>query len=271
MMHNSLEELFPIAAPPWNAEGKKIESLIRKACFDFQLLDGAGDITVALSGGKDSLALLFMLHAINGRGFEKFNLSAAHVSGEFSCGASMHESYLKNICNRLEIPLIIKQSEQKLDKLECYSCSRERRKLLFDAAKSFGSKKVAFGHHQDDHIQTLLLNLLHKGEFEGNLPYVPMHHYGITILRPLIYVSEKDIIKFATHYGFARITCQCPVGQDSKRKKAELHLKEIEKDFVNARTNLAQAGLKFGSKKALAVELTSRTIGSMITTNETHN
>lgn len=250
-----LDLLAPIATPPWPAVGKKIESLCRKALYDFDLLEGCEKISVALSGGKDSLALLFMLHAINGRGFPPFVLSAIHVEGEFSCGASIQGSYLKKVCKQLGIPLIIKSSSQTLETLECYSCSRERRKLLFAAAKELGAKTIAFGHHQDDHVQTLLLNLFHKGEFEGNLPKVPMHLYGITIIRPLFYVSESDILNFAQMSGFARITCQCPVGQNSKRKKIEQHLRLIEKDFPHIRTNLAQAGLKYGSKKALCPTL----------------
>lgn len=253
-MTSPLEIVPPIAQPPWTALGKKLESLCRKAIYDFSLLEGVTSIAVALSGGKDSLALLFLLHAIKGRGFPNFNLYAIHVSGEFSCGASMHVSYLKNICNHLNIPLVIEISSQKQETLECYSCSRERRKLIFAAAKKLGSTTIAFGHHQDDHIQTLLLNLMHKGEFEGNLPKVPMHLYGITIIRPLIYITEKDVIEFAKHYGFSRITCQCPVGQFSKRKQVELHLQKMERDFPNMRTNLATAGIKYGSKKALCLE-----------------
>jgi len=247
--------LCPIAQPPWTALGKKLESLMRKALYDFELLEGASSVAVALSGGKDSLALLFLLHAIKGRGFPDFALYAIHVSGEFSCGASMHLSYLQNVCKKLNVPLTIETSTQKQETLECYSCSRERRKLIFHAAKQLGASLVAFGHHQDDHVQTLLLNLLHKGEFEGNLPKVPMHLYGITIIRPLIYVSEQDIIEFAKHYGFARISCQCPVGQNSKRKKIEQHLKKMEEDFPHLKTNLASAGIHHGSKKALCPEL----------------
>lgn len=254
-MDHPLNTLLPIARPPWTHLGKTLESLCRKALYDFELLEGAESVAVALSGGKDSLALLFLLHAIKGRGFPDFDLHAIHVSGEFSCGASMNESYLKNICKQLNIPLVIQISTQKRETLECYSCSRERRKLIFDAAKLLGATTIAFGHHQDDHIQTLLLNLMHKGEFEGNLPKVPMHLYGITIIRPLIYITESDIIAFANHHGFARITCQCPVGQFSKRKKVEQHLQKMEKDFPHLRTNLASAGIKYGSKKALCPEL----------------
>jgi tRNA(Ile)-lysidine synthase TilS/MesJ len=173
------------------------------------------------------------------------------VTGEFSCGASVQESFLRGICDKLEVPLTIRESKQTLETLACYRCSRERRKLIFEAAKEVGSPIVAFGPHEDDSIQTLLMNLLHKGEFAANLPKVPMHDYGVTIIRPLLYVPEKAIYEFAKLHGYARITCQCPVGQDSKRMEVKNLLKDLEAIFPNAQTNLAQAALKYGSTKAL--------------------
>lgn len=230
--------------------GKKIESAIRKALFDFDMLSNVTDIAVALSGGKDSLTLLYMLKAISGRGFNLFNIHAIHVSGEFSCGAGVNTQYLKAICDELEVPFHVRKSTQKLETLKCYSCSRERRRLLFDAAKSCGAKTIAFGHHKDDHTQTLLMNLLHKAEFAGNLPKIEMHDYGVTIIRPLIYVLEADIINFAKIQGFMRIMCRCPVGQNSMRKKTEDLIKAIEEIYPNARENIAKAGFTYGSNKA---------------------
>ncbi|NNM44344.1 MAG: tRNA 2-thiocytidine biosynthesis protein TtcA, partial [Chlamydiae bacterium] len=183
-------------------------------------------------------------------GFSDFELHAIHVGGEFSCGAGLHENYLKNICDKMGVNFIVKQSTQKRETLECYSCSRERRRLIFEAAKEVGATVIAFGHHRDDNIQTLLMNLLHKAEFAGNLPKIEMYDYGVTIIRPLIYISENEIREFAKHYGFARITCQCPVGQESLRKKTENLLKTLEEYFPNARTNLSQASLEYGSNKA---------------------
>ena len=204
-----------------------------------------------MSGGKDSLTLLFMLKAISGRGFPPIELSAIHVMGEFSCGAGIQMEFLEGICRQLEIPLLTRESTQKLETLECYSCSRERRRLLFDAAKSIGATTIAFGHHRDDSAQTVLMNLLHKGEFAGNLPKVPMYDYGITIIRPLIYLGEDDIRNFAQQMGFARIMCRCPVGQNSMRKQVDNLLGDMQALFPNARENIAQAALKYGSDKAL--------------------
>lgn len=241
---------IPIARPPWTALGKRLESTLRKALFDFKMLKDASKLAIALSGGKDSLTLLFLIKAILGRGFPNLDLYAIHVSGEFSCGAGVNEDYLRAICSELGVSFLTRQSTQKLEKLECYSCSRERRRLLFDAAKSVGALTIAFGHHRDDHAQTLLMNLLHKGEFAGNLPKIHMYEYDVTIIRPLIYMSEQDIRTFAQQQGFARIVCRCPVGQHSMRKQVDQLLTEIEEIFPNARENIAQAGLLYGSQKA---------------------
>lgn len=245
-----IKDSIPLACPPWTTLGKKLESAFRKALYEFKMVEEGTKIAIALSGGKDSLTLLFLLKAISGKGFPTLDLSAVHVNGEFSCGASVQENYLKAICDQLEVPLIIRHSEQKKETLECYSCSRERRSLLFEAAKSQGANTIAFGHHRDDNAQTILMNLLHKAEFVGNLPVLNMVNYGITIIRPLIYISEKDIVQFAKQYGYARITCQCPVGQKSMRKKVDQLLNELEELFPNVRANIAQAGLMYGSQKA---------------------
>ncbi|NGX37910.1 MAG: tRNA 2-thiocytidine biosynthesis protein TtcA [Chlamydiae bacterium] len=242
---------LPIARPPWSKGGRKLESMCRKALYEFKLLEGVDKLAIALSGGKDSLTLLFLLKAILGQGFKDIPITAIHVGGEFSCGAGVHTDFLKGICDALEVDFVECTSTQKRETLACYRCSRERRKLIFDAAKEKGITTVAFGHHRDDSIQTLLLNLLHKAEFAANLPKVPMIDYGVTIIRPLIFIPEDGIKEFAKSYGFARILCQCPVGQHSMRKKVESLIGEIEEFFPNTRANLAQASLTYGSKKAL--------------------
>lgn len=241
---------IPIAQPPWTALGKRLESTFRKALFDFKMLESVSKLGIALSGGKDSLTLLFLMKAISGRGFPPLDLYAIHVGGEFSCGSSVNEDYLRAICHELGVTFITRQSTQKLETLECYSCSRERRRLIFDAAKSVGVETIAFGHHRDDHAQTVLMNLLHKAEFAGNLPKIRMQDYGVTIIRPLIYMAEQDIRTFAQQQGFARIMCRCPVGQNSMRRQTDQLLKDLEALFPNARENIAKAGLLYGSQKA---------------------
>lgn len=240
----------PIAAPPWTQIGKRLESLCRKALYEFSLLEGVDHLAIALSGGKDSLTLLYLLHAISGRGVPPFKITAIHVEGAFSCGASLSLGFLQKICKELNVEYVRCQAEQKKEELECYSCSRERRRLIFNAAKERGISHIAFGHHRNDSVQTLLMNLLHKAEFAAILPKIHMSDYGVTIIRPLIFVDEQEILSFAKLYQFARISCQCPVGQNSMRQKTKLLLQTMEELYPNVIDNLSQASLLYGSQKA---------------------
>jgi tRNA 2-thiocytidine biosynthesis protein TtcA len=242
---------FSPPSHPFTHLGQKIESAIRKALYEYAIIEENQKIGVALSGGKDSLTLLFMMHALNNRGFPPFQLHAFHAYGQFSCGASIDTEYLGNICKQLEIPFTAVKQEKELKILSCYPCSRLRRTCLFKAAKQEGVNTLLFGHHRDDHAQTVLLNLLHRGEFAGNLPKVFMENYDITIARPLIYVAEQDIIQFARQNHFERVVCRCPVGQTSKRRVVENILKDLEEQFPHVRENLASAAHIWGSKKGL--------------------
>jgi tRNA(Ile)-lysidine synthase TilS/MesJ len=243
--------MFTIPRHPWTKLGRSLESATRKAIYDFNLLEDASTLGIALSGGKDSLTLLFLLHAINGRGLAPFKLTAFHITGEFSCGAGVITPILQKICEELNVRLIIRSMLPLKGEINCYSCSRERRKLLFQAASEEGISHIAFGHHRDDNVQTTLMNLFHKGEFAGLMPKIHMHKYNKTILRPMIYLSEDDIKKFAEAYGYKRITCRCPLGQTSMRRQTEQLLEGIIERYPNAKNNISQAVLKYGTKKAL--------------------
>lgn len=239
---------LPLAQPPWKTCGKKLESLTRKALYQFRMLDKVDNIALALSGGKDSLSLLFMLHAISGKGFPHFKIHAINISGKFSCGAQINNSYLSAICSSLNISYNSIPSPYDSNNPECYSCSRVRRRLLFQTAKNLNCNTIAFGHHKDDLAQTTLMNLLHKGEFAGMLPNIHMIRFNINTIRPLIFVPEDLILTFAKEYNFARIACRCPVV--SLRKKTKETLNQLSHIFPNATNNLAHAALLYGSKKA---------------------
>ena len=242
---------IPLATPPWTGLGRKLESLCRKALYEYKLLEGIDKLAIALSGGKDSLSLLFLLKAILGKGFPPIQLHAIHIGGAFSCGAGISSLFLKGICEKLDVPLTIVNVDQDINTLQCYSCSRNRRKILFEIAKSVQATTIAFGHHRDDSVETLFMNLMHKAEFAAMLPKVPMYDYGVTIIRPLIYVPEESLIQFAKFYEFSRVVCQCPVGQKSMRKTVKNILKDIQEKFPNATDNLATVSRTYGSQKAL--------------------
>lgn len=229
--------------------GKRIESRVRKAIYQYNLFEGVQKLAVALSGGKDSLTMLIMLKAICGKGFDPIDLCAIHVAGKYTCGAGVSESLLRSYCDELEIELIVRSMPD--EKVEnCYSCSRARRNILFKEAKEQNAQAVAFGHHREDNIQTMVMNLLHKAEFAGTLPRLFMKKYQVTIIRPLILVQEEMILHFAKQKGFLRNLCRCPRGQISLRKKAQNIITLMEQEFPNTKRNLSLAVLRGGSKKA---------------------
>lgn len=233
---------------------KRLESLVRKALYDYGI-GNCPPLAIALSGGKDSLTMLYLLHKISNKGFKNFNLVAIYVDGEFSCGPSIAKSHIISFCKALKVPLFPLKSSKKLDNLNCYSCSRERRSLIFNKAKELGCKEIAFGHHKDDILETLLLNLFHKGEFSSQLPKVPMHDYDITIVRPLYYILEREILSFAKQKGFFRLTCQCPIGATSKRNTTKKILEDLAIEFPHIKTNLFHALKQYGSDKSLRKKL----------------
>ena len=145
-----LTPILQVPRPPWTRIGKKLESMCRKALHEFDLLKDCRSLAIALSGGKDSLALLFLMKAILGKGFPNISLKAIHISGEFSCGASLQKGLIQSFCDQLDIPLTICHSTQKKESLACYRCSRERRRLIFDAAKKMGAGNVDAVEHDPD-------------------------------------------------------------------------------------------------------------------------
>ena len=239
-----------IVKPPWTKTGKNIEKLIRKAIFEYTLLDDP-KIAIALSGGKDSLTLLYFLSAISGRGIANLNLTAIHIEGNDPFKAKNDMFFLSSICKGLNIDFISVPSPKMPKNFDCYICSRIRRKLIFEKAKEKDISTIAFGHHKEDNIQTLLMNLFHKGEFAGILPKLKMYAYNITIIRPLIYVSESDIISFTRYYNIVKKTYTCPKEKDTRRSDIEKIIIKLEDIFPNIRKNLSLAAKNYGSNKAI--------------------
>ncbi len=239
---------------PFTGVGKRIESMVRKAIYDFSMLKDVKSLAIALSGGKDSLCLLYMLKVILTNCYKDIELSAIHIDGDFSCGASVEKKFLQSICDDLDVKIYFKEQKNSLKNLNCYSCARERRKLIFDIAKKHGIESIAFGHHREDNIETLLLNLFHIGDFEAMLPKIKFQKFDVTIIRPLIYVKESQSLSFAKQNSILKTFCKCPIGQNSKRKDVKKIIDQIEMKFPNIKSNLSKASFLYGSKKALLVK-----------------
>lgn len=229
---------------------KSIESKIRKALYTFQM-NPKGHLAIALSGGKDSLTLLYFLHKIRGHGFENCKISALYVDGAYSCGPGQTKKFLEEFTSALDIDLHVLSSTSNARLPTCYSCSRIRRKILFEKMTELNIDTIAFGHHKDDVIETLLMNFFHKGEFAGMEPNIYFYHYNIRLIRPLYYVEEKEILQFGQQKNFLRFTCMCPVGMHSKRKETKQLVQLIQTKFPHVKANIFHALTEHGKRKAL--------------------
>jgi tRNA 2-thiocytidine biosynthesis protein TtcA len=222
--------------------GSRINSKIGKAIHDYNLIEPGDKILVAVSGGKDSLTLLTLLKSIQSWAPVDFEIFAAHIISDFHCSGYMHEDFLKDIFNSMDIRYVFKEIKVLDDKgkTSCFWCSWNRRKALFELADENGCKKVALGHHKDDIAETMLMNLFYNGEISAMNPRQELFEGKITVIRPLCYVEEKIIKQFAKESEFPEQLCSCPFGKDSRRKYVKDLIRETERRTpkINIKTNI---------------------------------
>ena len=198
--------------------------LFNKACTAYGLLADGDRILLALSGGKDSLVMA-QLMAERARIFKpSIHVEAVHVVME-NVPYQTDILHMQEFCNALGIPLHILHTsfDESTDKrrTRCFLCARYRRKAMFRFAVEHRFNKVALGHHQDDFLATMLMNLLYEGSFHSMRPSMPMEHYPLTIIRPLCLVPEKDIASHASEAQLVRHISPCPYEDRTRRSEME--------------------------------------------------
>ena len=224
---------------------KEIRSLMGKAIHRFGLIQEGDRILVGVSGGKDSLSLLTLLSERAKRVPIHYDLLAVHVDLGFeSSGADMLKEFFeaKKIAYHIE-PTQIAELANGPDNREnpCFLCSWERRKRIFSLAQRFGCNKVAFGHHKDDIIETLLLNIFYSAEISTMLPVQPMFDGKITLVRPLALLEERKIERFAKEMGLPYFPCGCPASGRSKRKRVKELIGALERENGRVKGNIFRA------------------------------
>lgn len=202
----------------------KTEDRIRKkfnvACADYGLLADGDRVLVALSGGKDSLMLLRLM-AQRARLYRpKIEVEAAHVIMD-NIPYETDRSYLRQFCDDCGVKLHILHTsfDESTDhrKTKCFLCSWNRRKILFRFATDNGFNKIALGHHMDDILTTLLMNMTYEGSIQTMPPMLRMEHYPLSIIRPMCLVAESDIKEVAEREGFHKQKTVCPYDTVTKR------------------------------------------------------
>ncbi len=207
--------------------GRRIRRSVGRAVGDFRMIAENDRILVALSGGKDSWTLLHMLERLRLRAPVSFSLLALTVHPGFpgfqTAGIEEHCRDRGFEHHVVEAPIHGLMLE-KLgpDEIPCSLCSRIRRGVLYTQAAARGCTKIALGHHRDDLIETLLLNQFYNGTTKAMAPVLRSDDGRNTVIRPLVYVPEEEIIAFAAAEGFPVACCACPSCGDPDQKRVQI-------------------------------------------------
>lgn len=224
---------------------KELLGCIRKADKDFGLIEAGDRVCVGVSGGKDSLALLYAMSLYRRFCPTKYELVAAtlHMGRE-----PFDLSGIQALCEELDVPYVVKRTQIaevifdiRKEPNPCALCAKMRRGALTDLCKELGANKLALGHHRDDAEETLLMSMLYEGRIHTFHPKTFLSRSGITQIRPMVYCSEKHIIHVAKTLDLPVVKSPCPANGFTKREEIKQLLNDICKKVPNARELLLSA------------------------------
>ncbi len=203
-----------------------------KAIGDYDLIQEGDRIAVAVSGGKDSISLLHVLRHRQSVSPVKFEFKAVHIDFGFS---DFSPEFLIAYLEREGFPYLVEKADalkgERREEIDCYVWSQNRRKALFSACERFGFNKIAFGHHMDDIVETILLNIFYRGEIAAMKPKQELFGGRVTLIRPLAYEREENMVRLAEKLDIQSIGGQskCANDETSHRIKIKHMLREFEK------------------------------------------
>lgn len=227
---------------------RRIRKLVGRAIGDFGLIRNHDRILVALSGGKDSWTLLRVLTRLKERAPISFSLVAVTVHPGFpGFQTSLIEAYLREqgYDYRIVPAPIHELMLEKLgpDDTPCSLCARIKRGVLYTQARELDCTRIALGHHREDFIETLLLNQFYNGKIKAMSPLLTADDGRNIVIRPLVYVPEDEIIRYAARAGFPITCCACPAcgDQDLKRTRIKNLLSTLEREQPGIKASLLAA------------------------------
>ena len=224
---------------------QRLLSYTRKAVDEYSMIQEGDHIAVGISGGKDSLTLLYALHGLKRFYPQKFNLSAVTVDLGFE---NFNHEPIQTLCRELDVPYKIVKSDIydilfniRQESNPCSLCAKMRKGALNEAVKEMGCNKVAYAHHKDDIIETMLLSLIFEGRFYSFSPKTYLDRMDLTVIRPMMFVDEMEVIGFRNKYSLPVVKGKCPVDGHTKRQYAKELLRELNKEHPGTKERMFHA------------------------------
>lgn len=218
---------------------QQLLSRVRRADEQYGLIKDGDVVAVGVSGGKDSLALMKLLSEYKRFSPGKFELMGVSIDLKFG-GKETDFSPIENFAKEINVPYYIERTEigqivfdARKEKSPCALCSKMRKGALYERAKKEGANKVALGHHADDLIDTFMLSLLYEGRLNTFSPKSYLSRTGVTLIRPLIMISESDIAGFAKTLPVCK--SRCPVDKHTEREYVKTIYSSIGEKVKNVR------------------------------------
>lgn len=210
---------------------QQVLSYVRKAVDDYGMIDEGDRIAVGISGGKDSLTLLYALQSLRRFYPKHFEIQAVTVDLGFD---NLNLEKIKVLCSDLEVPYTIVKTdiaqivfEERKETNPCSLCAKMRKGALNQAVRENGCNKVAYAHHKDDVVETMLMSLIFEGRFHTFSPVTYLDRMQLSVIRPLMYMNEADIIGFVNKHSVPVVKSPCPADGHTKREYIKNLLRQI--------------------------------------------
>lgn len=214
---------------------KRLLSYTRRAIDDYSMIEEGDKIAVGVSAGKDSLTLLCAMAYLRRFYPKKFELIAITIDMGFKDG--MDFTPIKELCEKLDVPYHIVPTEiskiifdVRKESNPCSLCAKMRRGALHNASKELGCTSVALGHHFDDVVETFMLNLFFEGRLGCFSPVTYLSRVGIKLIRPMLYMPEKDVKEFTNKNALPVISSPCPADKTTERESMKQLLHNLERE-----------------------------------------
>lgn len=209
-------------------------SYVRRAIDDYNMIEDGDKIAIGISGGKDSLALLHAMAGLRRFYPKKFELCAITVDLGFN---NVSFDKIQELCNELQVPYYIVKTdigqiifEDRKESNPCSLCSKMRKGALNQQMKELGCNKIAYAHHKDDVVTTMLMSLIYEGRFHTFSPVTYLDRMDLTCIRPLMYVQEADVIGFVNKYDVPVVKSPCPADKHTKREYVSQLLTQLNRE-----------------------------------------